>query len=177
MTFENVVYYRMVFYFYREGSQSPVSRKRKRCRRRSLTEDSTIENQDASNSSDMPQQMGVPALGVTPVADEKVHADPTDSLGRSALMTQLTKPADEMLQVKMCLTNSSIFLVYQRSNRGCRQKKSAVSFASLVKKNRSLSYCLGAIFSLPLQCGNVARQFFLADYYVFFCKILRFLMF
>ncbi|XP_011052788.1 PREDICTED: uncharacterized protein LOC105145116 isoform X3 [Acromyrmex echinatior] len=85
----------------REGSQSPTSRKRKRFRRRSLTEDSTIENQDASNSSDMPQQMGVPALGIAPVADEKVHADPTDSLGRSALMTQLTKPADEMLQLPL----------------------------------------------------------------------------
>ncbi|KAL0132406.1 hypothetical protein PUN28_000283 [Cardiocondyla obscurior] len=85
----------------REGSQSPTSRKKKRFRRRSLTEDSTIENQDASNSSDMPQQMGVPALGIAPVADEKVHADPTDSLGRSALMTQLTKPADEMLQLPL----------------------------------------------------------------------------
>jgi len=85
----------------REGSQSPTSRKRKRFRRRSLTEDSTVENQDASNSSDMPQQMGVPALGIAPVADEKVHADPTDSLGRSALMTQLTKPADEMLQLPL----------------------------------------------------------------------------
>ncbi|XP_011882294.1 PREDICTED: transcription factor Ken-like isoform X2 [Vollenhovia emeryi] len=85
----------------REGSQSPTSRKRKRFRRRSLTEDSTIENQDASNSSDMPQQMGVPALGIAPVADEKVHADTTDSLGRSALMTQLTKPADEMLQLPL----------------------------------------------------------------------------
>ncbi|XP_039303819.1 longitudinals lacking protein, isoforms A/B/D/L isoform X15 [Solenopsis invicta] len=84
----------------REGSQSPTSRKRKRPRRRSLTEE-TIENQDASNSSDMPQQMGVPALGIAPVADEKVHADPTDSLGRSALMTQLTKPADEMLQLPL----------------------------------------------------------------------------
>ncbi|XP_071634125.1 uncharacterized protein [Temnothorax longispinosus] len=85
----------------REGSQSPTSRKRKRIRRRSLTDDSTIENQDASNSSDIPQQMGVPALGIAPVADEKVHADPTDSLGRSALMTQLTKPADEMLQLPL----------------------------------------------------------------------------
>ncbi|KAL6263979.1 longitudinals lacking protein, isoforms H/M/V isoform X35 [Pogonomyrmex barbatus] len=85
----------------REGSQSPISRKRKRFRRRSLTEDNTTENQDASNSSDMPQQMGVPALGIAPVADEKVHADPTDSLGRSALMTQLTKPADEMLQLPL----------------------------------------------------------------------------
>lgn len=96
--FENIA--NCSFYSYREGSQSPTSRKRKRFRRRSLTEDSTIENQDASNSSDMPQQMGVPALGIAPVADEKVHSDPTDSLGRSALMTQLTKPADEMLQVK-----------------------------------------------------------------------------
>ncbi|XP_011686582.1 PREDICTED: longitudinals lacking protein, isoform G isoform X18 [Wasmannia auropunctata] len=87
----------------REGSQSPTARKRKRTRRRSFTEDSNtiIENQDASNSSDMPQQMGVPALGIAPVADEKVHSDPTDSLGRSALMTQLTKPADEMLQLPL----------------------------------------------------------------------------
>lgn len=85
-------------YVSREGSQSPTSRKRKRFRRRSVGED-TIENHETSNSSDMPQQMGVPALGIAPVADEKVHADPTDSLGRSALMTQLTKPADEMLQV------------------------------------------------------------------------------
>ncbi|XP_072767124.1 uncharacterized protein [Anoplolepis gracilipes] len=85
----------------REGSQSPTSRKRKRFRRGSLGEDSTIENQDASNSSDIPQQMGVPALGIAPVADEKVHADSTDSLGRSALMTQLTKPADEMLQLSV----------------------------------------------------------------------------
>ncbi|XP_043251827.1 longitudinals lacking protein-like isoform X6 [Colletes gigas] len=84
----------------REGSQSPTSRKRKRFRRRSVGED-TIENHEASNSSDMPQQMGVPALGIAPVADEKVHADPTDSLGRSALMTQLTKPADEMLQLPL----------------------------------------------------------------------------
>ncbi|XP_076172940.1 uncharacterized protein LOC143149450 isoform X17 [Ptiloglossa arizonensis] len=84
----------------REGSQSPTSRKRKRFRRRSVGED-TIENHETSNSSDMPQQMGVPALGIAPVADEKVHADPTDSLGRSALMTQLTKPADEMLQLPL----------------------------------------------------------------------------
>ncbi|XP_053974109.1 longitudinals lacking protein, isoforms N/O/W/X/Y-like isoform X3 [Hylaeus volcanicus] len=84
----------------REGSQSPTSRKRKRFRRRSVGED-TIENHEASNSSDMPQQMGVPALGIAPVADEKVHADPTDTLGRSALMTQLTKPADEMLQLPL----------------------------------------------------------------------------
>ncbi|XP_050455551.1 protein jim lovell-like isoform X17 [Cataglyphis hispanica] len=85
----------------REGSQSPTTRKRKRFRRGSLGEDNTLEMQDASNSSDMPQQMGVPALGITPVADEKVHADSTDSLGRSALMTQLTKPADEMLQLPL----------------------------------------------------------------------------
>lgn len=84
----------------REGSQSPVSRKRKRLRRRSAGEDTTTESQDASSSSDMPQQMGVPPLGIAPVAEERVHADPTDSLGRSALMTQLTKPADEMLQVR-----------------------------------------------------------------------------
>ncbi|XP_034938661.1 longitudinals lacking protein isoform X16 [Chelonus insularis] len=84
----------------REGSQSPTARKRKRLRRRSLGDDNPIENHETSNSSDMPhQQMSVPALGVAPVADEKSHADPTDSLGRSALMQQLTKPADEMLQM------------------------------------------------------------------------------
>ena len=89
------------FYIYREGSQSPTSRKRKRFRRKSIGDDNSVENHEASNSSDMPQQMGVPALGITPVADEKTHADPTDSIGRSALMTQLTKPADEMLQVSI----------------------------------------------------------------------------
>jgi len=79
----------------REDSQSPTSRKRNRFRRRSLGEDNnTLEMQDASNSSDMPQQMGVPALGIAPVTDEKVHANSIDSLGRSALMT----PADEILQ-------------------------------------------------------------------------------
>lgn len=83
---------------YREGSQSPIPRKKKRSRR-SIGEDNSVENHE-SNSSDVPQQMGgIPALGIAPVADEKTHADPTDSLGRSALMTQLTKPADEMLQV------------------------------------------------------------------------------
>ncbi|CAK9827965.1 Longitudinals lacking protein, isoforms H/M/V [Anthophora retusa] len=85
----------------REGSQSPSSRKRRRHRRRSVGEDNSVENHEASNSSDMPQQMGIPALGIAPVADEKTHADPTDSIGRSALMTQLTKPADEMLQLPL----------------------------------------------------------------------------
>ncbi|XP_006567589.1 protein jim lovell isoform X14 [Apis mellifera] len=85
----------------REGSQSPTSRKRKKFRRKSIGDDNSIENHEASNSSDMPQQMSVPALGIAPVADEKVHADPTDSIGRSALMTQLTKPADEMLQLPL----------------------------------------------------------------------------
>lgn len=60
-----------------------------------------MDNHEASNSSDTPQSMGVPSLGIAPVAEEKSHADPTDSLGRSALMQQLTKPADEMLQVKI----------------------------------------------------------------------------
>ncbi|XP_076222190.1 uncharacterized protein LOC116434039 isoform X9 [Nomia melanderi] len=83
----------------REGSQSPISRKKKRSRR-SIGEDNSVENHE-SNSSDVPQQMGIPALGIAPVADEKTHADPTDSLGRSALMTQLTKPADEMLQLPL----------------------------------------------------------------------------
>ncbi|XP_067204379.1 longitudinals lacking protein, isoforms H/M/V isoform X23 [Linepithema humile] len=88
----------------REGSpQSPISRKRKRFRRRSLDEENTIENQDASSSSDIQtqQQMGIPALGIAPVADEKTHADSADTLGRSALMTQLTKSADEMLQLPL----------------------------------------------------------------------------
>ncbi|XP_017756877.1 PREDICTED: uncharacterized protein LOC108548455 isoform X2 [Eufriesea mexicana] len=86
----------------REGSQSPTSRKRKRFRRRSIGDDNSVENHEASNSSDMPQQMGVPALGIAPVADEKAHADSTDTIGgRSALMTQLTKPADEMLQLPL----------------------------------------------------------------------------
>ncbi|XP_012261706.2 protein jim lovell isoform X13 [Athalia rosae] len=84
----------------REGSLSPTSlRKRKKMRRRSIGDDNSVENHEASNSSDLPHSMGVPALGIAPVADEKVHADPTDSLGRSALMQQLTKPADEMLQM------------------------------------------------------------------------------
>lgn len=123
------------FYSCREGSQSPTSRKRKRFRRRSLTEDSTIENQDASNSSDMPQQMGVPALGIAPVADEKVHADPTDSLGRSALMTQLTKPADEMLQVKCVrrILPLFFFYVFQRISGGCRQKRCFFRFVGKEK--------------------------------------------
>ncbi|XP_066584385.1 longitudinals lacking protein, isoforms A/B/D/L isoform X10 [Prorops nasuta] len=83
----------------REGSQSPTNRKRKRCRRRSLGDDNSLENNDASNSSDMPQQMGVPALGIAPVADEKTLADQTESM-RSAIVTQLTKNAtDEMLQM------------------------------------------------------------------------------
>jgi len=96
---------------YREGSQSPTTRKRKRYRRGSLGEDNTLENQDASNSSDMPQQMGVPALGIAPVADEKTHADASDSLGRSALMTQLTKPAEEMLQVRENVRQVFFFLL------------------------------------------------------------------
>ncbi|XP_043504096.1 longitudinals lacking protein, isoforms N/O/W/X/Y-like isoform X9 [Polistes fuscatus] len=85
----------------REGSQSPTSKKRRKLRRRSAGEDTSVENHEASNSSDIPQQMGVPALAIAPVADEKTNADPTDSLGRSALMTQLTKPADEMLQMPL----------------------------------------------------------------------------
>ncbi|XP_011139895.1 protein jim lovell isoform X11 [Harpegnathos saltator] len=99
----------------REGSQSPILRKRKRLRRRSAGEDTTTESQDASNSSDMPQQMGGPSLGITPVAEERVHADPTDSLGRSALMTQLTKPADEMLQLPLEKPEPSDNLVEPKS--------------------------------------------------------------
>lgn len=60
-----------------------------------------MENHDASNSSDINQQ-SVPALGIAPIADDK-HTDPSDTLGRSALMQQLTKPADELLQVREIL--------------------------------------------------------------------------
>ncbi|KAK0158752.1 hypothetical protein PV328_009709 [Microctonus aethiopoides] len=83
----------------REGSQSPTARKRKRFRRRSIGDDSSMDNHEASNSSDMPQQMNAPALGIAPVVDEKSHVDSTDPLGRSALMQQLTKSTDEMLQM------------------------------------------------------------------------------
>ncbi|XP_053594334.1 longitudinals lacking protein, isoforms A/B/D/L isoform X42 [Microplitis demolitor] len=84
----------------REGSVSPNGRKRKRYRRRSLNDDNPIDNHETSNSSDMSHQpMNVPALGVAPVADEKSMSESADSLGRSALMQQLTKPADEMLQM------------------------------------------------------------------------------
>ncbi|XP_032662664.1 longitudinals lacking protein, isoforms F/I/K/T-like isoform X4 [Odontomachus brunneus] len=99
----------------REGSQSPIPRRRKKLRRRSAGEDTTTESQDASNSSDMPQQMGGPSLGIAPVAEERVHADPTDSLGRSALMTQLTKPADEMLQLPLEKPEPSDNLVEPKS--------------------------------------------------------------
>ncbi|XP_015178611.1 PREDICTED: longitudinals lacking protein, isoform G isoform X7 [Polistes dominula] len=85
----------------REGSQSPTSKRRRKLRRKSAGEDTSVENHEASDSNDIPQQMGVPALAIAPVADEKTNADPTDSLGRSTLMTQLTKPADEMLQMPL----------------------------------------------------------------------------
>ena len=58
-----------------------------------------MENHEASNSSDV--NISAPALGVAPVAEEKTHADPADTIGRSALMQQLTKPAEELLQVKI----------------------------------------------------------------------------
>lgn len=80
--------------------------------------------------------MSVPALGIAPVADEKVHADPTDSIGRSALMTQLTKPADEMLQVRFMKFGKKHFIVQLHhlptSNRSlcCN---ALVSFATLVE--------------------------------------------
>ncbi|XP_057329566.1 sex determination protein fruitless-like isoform X12 [Microplitis mediator] len=84
----------------REGSVSPNGRKRKRYRRRSLNDDNPIDNHETSNSSDMSHQpMNVPAPGVAPIADEKSMSESADSLGRSALMQQLTKPADEMLQM------------------------------------------------------------------------------
>lgn len=85
----------------REGSQSPTMRRRKRTRRRSAGDDcrnDIAENHEASNSSDITQSMGVPALGVTPIGEERTHGDASD-IGRSALMQQLTKPADDMLQV------------------------------------------------------------------------------
>lgn len=63
----------------------------------------------------MPSQIGVPALGIAPVADEKSHADPTDSIGRSALMTQLTKPAEEMLQVSSTKFDEK----YQNNRNAC----------------------------------------------------------
>lgn len=59
-----------------------------------------MENHDASNSSDANV---TPALAVAPVSDDKSHSDPAESVGRSALMQQLTKPADEMLQVITCV--------------------------------------------------------------------------
>ncbi|KAI4474740.1 hypothetical protein M0802_015468, partial [Mischocyttarus mexicanus] len=91
----------------REASQSPTSKKKRRLRRRSAGEDTSVENHEVSNSSDIPQQMSVPSLAIAPVADEQANTDPTDSLGRSALMTQLTKPADEMLQ--MPLVNPELY--------------------------------------------------------------------
>ncbi|KAJ8686854.1 hypothetical protein QAD02_022648, partial [Eretmocerus hayati] len=83
----------------REGSQSPTGRKRKRARRRSLGNDdnNTMDNHEASNSSDA--AASAPALGVAPVGDERSHAESADPISRSALMQQLTKPADEMLQI------------------------------------------------------------------------------
>lgn len=78
----------------------------------------------------MPQQMGGPALGIAPVTDEKSHVDAADSLGRSALMTQLTKPADEMLQV-IILEDYSIFFCFPMSNRN-KSLYAVIFFASLV---------------------------------------------
>lgn len=115
----------------------------------------------------MPQQMGVPALGIAPVADEKVHADPTDSLGRSALMTQLTKPADEMLQVKF---DEFFHISCQRYSRGCRQKR---CFFRFVGKEKSFSILL-PWFYLFLAAAVWKRSetiFSFADY-VFFHKSL-----
>lgn len=77
--------------------------------------------------------MGVPALGIAPVADEKAHADPTDSLGRSALMQQLTKSADEMLQVG---TTFSISLFVTNS-----RKKSLFFFSFFLTVIHFLSVC------------------------------------
>lgn len=76
----------------REGSQSPTGRKRKRMRRRSVDDNNSMDNHEASNSSDMQQSGG------NTIVDDK--SDTTDTIGRSALMQQLTKPTDDMLQVK-----------------------------------------------------------------------------
>lgn len=93
-----------------------------------------MENHEASNSSDV--NISVPALGVAPVAaEEKSQADPADSIGRSALMQQLTKPADEMLQVKI---ETSYYFLIKRMEicTWCQRTKrvgwfNLVSFASL----------------------------------------------
>ncbi|XP_015109619.1 longitudinals lacking protein isoform X25 [Diachasma alloeum] len=85
----------------REGSQSPVARRRKRVRRRSVGDDNSMDNHEASNSSDLPQQLGITSLGLTPVGDDKAHSEAGDGVGKSALMTHLTKPADDMHQIPM----------------------------------------------------------------------------
>lgn len=76
---------------YREGSQSPTARRRKRLRRRSMNDDNSIDNHEASNSSDITQHLS----GVNTTVDDK--SEPVDPLGRSALMQQLTKPTDDMV--------------------------------------------------------------------------------
>ena len=60
----------------------------------------SIENHEASNSSDV---LNARSLGVAPATEDKSQTDPSESAGRSALMQQLTKPADDMLQVKTLL--------------------------------------------------------------------------
>ncbi|XP_011298977.1 protein jim lovell isoform X4 [Fopius arisanus] len=85
----------------REGSQSPLPRKRKRIRRRSGGDDNSMDNHEASNSSDIPQQLGITSLGLTPVGDDKSHSEPGDVVGKSALMSHLTKPTDDIHQISL----------------------------------------------------------------------------
>ncbi|KAF7993007.1 hypothetical protein HCN44_005788 [Aphidius gifuensis] len=79
----------------REGSQSPTARRRKRLRRRSMNDDNSIDNHEASNSSDMTQHV---SGANTNTVDDK--SEPVDPLGRSALMQQLTKPTDDMMTIE-----------------------------------------------------------------------------
>lgn len=78
----------------REGSQSPTTRRRKRLRRRSMNDDNSIDNHEASNSSDITQHVS----GTNTTVDDK--SEPVDPLGRSALMQQLTKPNDDMMTIE-----------------------------------------------------------------------------
>ncbi|XP_023313342.1 longitudinals lacking protein, isoforms H/M/V isoform X33 [Trichogramma pretiosum] len=82
----------------REGSVSPT--RKRRARRRSLGNDesNSMENHEASNSSDVTASATVMAA---PTVEDKSHAESADPIGRSALMQQLTKSNDDMLQMQM----------------------------------------------------------------------------
>lgn len=118
--------------------------------------------------------MGIPALGIAPMADEKTHADSTDTMGRSALMTQLTKSADEMLQVNA--RRIFCFSASQRSKEAV--VKSAVSFASLVEEYFvHLSYCLGFYSFITIavwkRCETLVFSFRIrVVFFRKFCKLL-----